>query len=115
MGKNNMIVARIQQHTSAGIGRSERHNERKNETYENINVDPERIHMNLHFKDPCGKSYFEIFKENEEAGEISTRGLRADATLVDEMIDVLFLITSSMFAKRFSMSAFVVSMSTFTL
>ncbi|MCF0229892.1 MAG: plasmid recombination protein [Parasporobacterium sp.] len=77
---------RIRQHTSASIGKSERHNERMNDTYDNINVDPEMTVMNVHFKDPCGRSYFDIFKEKEDSKEISTRGLRADATLFDEMI-----------------------------
>lgn len=86
MSKKNMIVARIQQHTSASIGKSERHNERKNETYENINVDPKMIRMNVHYRDPCGESYYDIFNKKVASGEISTRGLRESATLFDEMI-----------------------------
>ena len=38
----NYSVARVEQHTAAGIGKSERHIERKNESYENMNVDLSR-------------------------------------------------------------------------
>lgn len=82
----NMSVARVVRYTSASIGKAERHNERKNDSYENLNVDPERIGMNVHFKDPDGKSYMEILSEKEDAGEVSRKGLRKDATLFDEMI-----------------------------
>lgn len=82
----NMSVARVVQYTSANIGKAERHNERKNDSYENLNVDPERISMNVHFKDPNGRSYMEILSEKEDTGEVSRKGLRQDATLFDEMI-----------------------------
>lgn len=82
----NLSVARVAQYTSATIGKAERHNERRNESYENLNVDSERISMNIHFKDPGGMSYMEILTEKEKSGEISRKGLRQDATLFDEMI-----------------------------
>lgn len=82
----NMSVARVVQYGSADIGKSERHNERKNESYENLNVDPERISMNVHFRDPGEESYLDILRRKEQDGEVSTRGLRKDATLFDEMI-----------------------------
>ena len=82
----NMSVARVVQYTSANIGKAERHNERKNDSYENLNVDSERISMNVHFKEPDGRSYMEILSEKEDAGEVSRKGLRQDATLFDEMI-----------------------------
>ena len=82
----NMSVARIVRYTSANIGKAERHNERKNDSYENLNVDPERIGMNIHFKDPEGSSYMEILSEKEKLGEVSRKNLRQDATLFDEMI-----------------------------
>ena len=53
MGKTNFTVARVVTHTRAGVGKCERHNERKNENYGNMNVDLERTPMNIHFKD-CG-------------------------------------------------------------
>lgn len=84
--KPDMSCARVKQYSSASIGASERHNERKNETYDNLNVVPERIPCNVHFKDPSGKSYMDILRKMEEEGLVSTRGLRQDATLFDELV-----------------------------
>jgi hypothetical protein len=39
--KPDMSCARVQQYKSSDIGASERHNERRNDSYENINVVPE--------------------------------------------------------------------------
>ena len=81
-----MCVARIKQYTSAKIGACERHNERKNESYGNVNVDPERIPMNVHFKDPGQESYMDILRRMEQSSSVSTRGLRQDAKLFDELV-----------------------------
>ena len=81
-----MSCARVKQYKSSDIGAAERHNERKNESYDNINVVTERIPLNVHFRDPGGKSYMEILRELEGDGAISLRGLRQDATLFDEII-----------------------------
>ena len=88
MGKmrTDMSCARVKTYSSAKIGASERHNERKNSDYGNVNVEPERIGMNVHYKSPGERSYMEIFREMEEAGEISRRGLKPDAVLFDEVI-----------------------------
>lgn len=45
MEKTNFTVARVATHTRAGVGKCERHNERKNENYGNMNVDLERTPM----------------------------------------------------------------------
>lgn len=37
-------------YTAFDVSKAERHNERKNETYENMNVITERIALNVHFK-----------------------------------------------------------------
>ena len=81
-----MSCARVQQHTIKGISAAEKHNERKNMNYTNLNVDPERESFNVHFKDPDGKTYIQILKEKEDSGELSRRGLRDDATVFDEVI-----------------------------
>ena len=81
-----MSCARVKQYDSSDIGAAERHNERKNLSYDNINVVPERIPMNVHFKDPGEESYMDILRRTEENGQISLRGLRQDATLFDEII-----------------------------
>ena len=84
--EKNMSCARVQTYSSAKIGACERHVERKNKDYGNVNVEPHRIPMNVHFKDPGEKSYMDILREMEVAGEISRKGLRADAVLFDEVI-----------------------------
>ena len=76
----------MQTYTAAKISIAERHNERKNTDYSNINVEPERIPMNVHFKSPGDKTYLQILKEMEAEGKISRRGLRFDAVLFDEII-----------------------------
>ena len=39
MDKTNYSVARVETYTRASIVKAERHNERKNESYSNMNVD----------------------------------------------------------------------------
>ncbi len=80
-----MSCARVKQYQSSDIGAAERHNERKNDSYENINVVPERIPLNVHFRTPP-VSYMETLRAMEADGTLSTRGLRQDATLFDEII-----------------------------
>ncbi len=84
--KADMSCVRVKTYTSSKISPVERHNERKNKDYGNVNVDISRTPMNIHFKDPGERSYAEIVKEMEENGMISRRGLRADAAIYDEMI-----------------------------
>ena len=81
-----MSCARVKQYGSSDIGAAERHNERKNLSYDNINVVPERIPMNVHFKSPGEESYMDILRRMEENGQVSMRGLRQGATLFDEII-----------------------------
>ena len=81
-----MTCARVKQYNSSDISKAERHNERKNETYENINVIKERIPFNVHFKSNNGATYMETLKQMEADNKISLRGLRQDATLFDEII-----------------------------
>ena len=69
----------------AKSNKAERHNERKNETYENINVIEERIPYNAHFKKPFAPTYMEKLKQMEADGMVSLRGLRKDATLFNEI------------------------------
>lgn len=84
--KPDMSCARVKKYTASEISKAERHNERKNETYDNINVIKERIPYNVHFKSPQDKTYMEILKQMEAEGMVSTRGLRNDATLFNEII-----------------------------
>lgn len=80
-----MSCARVKQYQSSEIGAAERHNERKNTDYENINVVPERIALNVHFRSPPS-SYMDTLRTMEASGMLSTRGLRQGATLFDEII-----------------------------
>ncbi len=86
MGKTNFTVARVVTHTREGVAKCERHNERKNENYGNMNVDLGRTPMNIHFKDCGGATYNETLDRLVAAGEVSLRGLKADARVYDEMI-----------------------------
>ena len=84
--KPDMSCARVVQYKASGLDKIYRHNERRNESYGNENVITEMSRYNIHFKDPGGETYTEIFRRLEDEGVISTRGLREDATLLDEII-----------------------------
>ena len=86
MARTNMSVARVERLSSANVGKTERHNERKNQTYENVNVVPDRIPYNVSFKSPGDKTYNEYFDQLVADGKISTRGLKDGATLFNEMV-----------------------------
>lgn len=92
-----MSCARVQTYTTVKINIAERHNERKNTDYSNINVEPERITMNVHFKSPGDRTYMQILKDMEAEGKVSRRGLRSDAVLFDEII---FDVNTMYFEKR---------------
>ena len=86
MAKENFCVARVETRTRATVGKFERHIERKNESYENMNVDLSRTPMNINFKG-CGKlTYNEYLNKLIAAGTVSLKGLKPDATVFDEMI-----------------------------
>ena len=84
--KPDMSCARVVQYKASGLDKIYRHNERRNESYGNENVITGMSGYNIHFKDPGDETYTEIFKRLEAEGLISTRGLREDATLLDEII-----------------------------
>ncbi len=86
MSEKNYSVARVVQYTKAGIGKAERHIERKNESYENMNVDLSRTSLNVHFRG-CGDLTYAAYLDNLEGeGSVSLRGLKKDAKVFDEMI-----------------------------
>ena len=82
----NYAVARVQQYTKASIGKSERHIERKNQNYENMNVDLSQTPRNVHFQSCGGLTYNASLDKMIEEGAVSLRGLKPDAKLFDEMI-----------------------------
>lgn len=85
MDKTNYSVARVETYTRASIVKAERHNERKNESYSNMNVDLIQTPNNVHYK-KCKKTYNEKLKEMIDDREISLRGLKDNAKVFDEII-----------------------------
>ena len=110
MDKTNYSVARVQTYTRASIQKAERHNERKNKSYSNMNVDLTQTPNNVYYK-RCKKTYNQRLKEMIESGYLSLRGLKDNAKLFDEII---FDINSDYFeqnggyefAKKFYEKAF---------
>ena len=97
MSERNFTVARVEQHTKASIGKSERHIERKNESYENMNVDLSRTPLNVHFKSCGDLTYNAHLDKLVEDGAVSLRGLKKDAKVFDEMV---FDVNSAYFEER---------------
>ena len=85
MEKTNYSVARVQTYTRASILKAERHNERKNTTYSNMNVDLAQTQNNVHYK-KCNGTYNERLKEMIDTGDVSLRGLKDNAKVFDEII-----------------------------
>ena len=85
MEKTNYSVARVVNYTKQNIGKAERHNERKNKVYSNMNVDLEQTKNNVHYK-TCNTSYNERLKELVDTGKISLRGLKDNAKIFDELV-----------------------------
>lgn len=96
MNKTNYSVARVETYTKISITKAERHNERKNKSYSNMNVDLDQTPNNIHYK-RCETTYNEKLKEMLDSGQVSLRGLRASANLFDELI---FDINSDYFEKH---------------
>lgn len=86
MAKTNYTVARVQTRTKDSIGKYERHNERKNEHYSNMNVDLSQTEKNVHFKSCGDLTYNETLDKLVADGKVSLRGLKVDAKVYDEMI-----------------------------
>ena len=86
IARTNYTVARVGKITKSSAGKFQRHNERENENYGNINVDTSMSYLNVHYKSPEGKSYNEVFDELVSQKVISTRGLKEDATRFDELL-----------------------------
>ena len=85
MGKTNYSVARVVTYTKQSIGKAERHNERKNKVYSNMNVDLEQTKNNVYYK-TCNTTYNERLKELVDEGKVSLRGLKNNAKIFDELV-----------------------------
>lgn len=85
-------VARNQGYTRAAVSHIEKHNERKNTNYSNVDVILEQSHNNVHFKKSEG-TYLGVFDKMIQSGEISTRGLKLnnegakpESSIIAEMV-----------------------------
>ncbi len=78
-------TVRNQPRTESNIADAEAHNERQKDCYRNEDIVPERSHLNIHFKKPTG-GYREMFRQMEQDGTISTRGLKQDAVHYGELV-----------------------------
>lgn len=85
MEKTNYPVARVVTYTKQSIGKAERHNERKNKGYSNMNVDLEQTKNNVYYK-TCNTTYNERLKELIDENKVSLRGLKDNAKIFDELI-----------------------------
>ena len=85
MKKTNYSVARVVTYTKQSISKAERHNERKNQSYSNMNVDLEQTKNNVYYK-TCDKTYNERLKELIDENKVSLRGLKDNAKIFDELV-----------------------------
>ena len=81
----NMTVVRNNPISRSEVGAVERHDERKNENYSNVDVVLEQSENNVYFHQPH-MTYLQIFDDMLRRNEISTRGLKEDAHIMGEMI-----------------------------
>jgi len=85
IAKTDRSVVRNEAYRKSAVGIRERHNERKNQEYSNPDIVKDRSHLNVHFK-TCDGSYAETFDRMIADGTISTRGLKPDAKVIDELV-----------------------------
>ena len=85
MSKTDRSVVRNQSYQKKAISIRERHNERKNESYSNPDIVKDRSCLNIHFKQ-CEGTYAQAFDKMLADGIISTRGLKQDAKVFDELV-----------------------------
>ena len=94
--KTDRCVVRNNNYRKSSFSIRERHNERKNEEYANPDIVRERNVLNIHFKEPDG-TYTQMFDKLITDGTISTRGLKADATVLCEFV---FDVNTAYFEER---------------
>ena len=100
--KTHYTVARNEGYSANSIEVRERHNERKNESYHNADIVPERKEFNVYFKqnispDSTPETYGQVFNRLLEEGTVVKRGLKEDAKVFDELI---FDVNTSYFDER---------------
>lgn len=94
--KTNYSVARVETYTKVSIIKAERHNERKNSSYANMNVDLTQTPNNVHYK-RCETTYNERLKELVNNGQVSLRGLKDNAKIYDDFLLLHYSNPSNLF------------------
>lgn len=89
--KIDKTVVRNAAYQSGEFNIRERHNERKNESYLNGDIDKSRANMNIHFRrnlfsDGTTETYEQTFNRLLAEEKIVKRGLKPDAKVFDELI-----------------------------
>lgn len=79
-------MVRNERYRKNAISVRERHNERKNEVYSNPDVLLEHSHNNVIFKACDAPTYAQKFDQMVADGIVSTRGLKPDAYVFDELV-----------------------------
>ena len=87
MAKINRSVVRNEAYPKSSFLIRERHNERINEHYYNSDIQPDRQHLNVHFK-RCESSYANTFDNMIANGTIKIRGQKKDGSskVFDELV-----------------------------
>ena len=89
--KVDRTVVRNAAYKSGEFNLRERHNERKNESYHNGDIDVTRANMNIHFRknfapDGSTETYEQTFNRLIDEGKIVKRGIKPNAKIFAEMI-----------------------------
>lgn len=84
--ENEQDGVRNERYRKNSIGVRERHNERKNEAYSNPDVLLEYSSQNVVFKACDAPTYAQQFDRMVAEGAVSTRGLKPDSYVFDEMV-----------------------------
>jgi hypothetical protein len=89
--KTHFTVVRNAGYSGGGFGVRERHNERKNESYYNGDIDISRAEMNIHYRqkftpDGAPETYEQTFNRLLDNGTIVKRGLKPDAKVFAELV-----------------------------
>jgi hypothetical protein len=84
-------VVRNEAYQAGGFNVRERHNERKNETYHNSDIELDRAHLNIHFRqnftpDGTPETYEQTFNRLLDERKIVRHGIKPDAKVFCEMI-----------------------------
>ena len=106
----NFSVVRVEKRTRQNVEKFERHIERKNENYSNMNVDLSQTENNIHFKS-CDMTYTEKLNEMIKEGKASLWNIKKDSPIFNELIfDVntqyFYQNGGYEFAKKFYEAAF---------